>query len=164
MHRGVIAGIVAALFAAGTAHAEPAVPTFVNGLSQAVFATGSANWVNHELWVETTMDTDFDGRRDRVHVDVSRPTETETDGLKVPVVYEDSPYYAGGADITNWEVDHPIGQPPATRPRAPFFPAGNTSPVISTSHENAWVPRGFAVVHSESPGSGHSDGCPGAVR
>ena len=62
MQRGVIAGIVTALLAAGTAQAEPAVPTFVNGLSQAVFATSSANWVNHELWVETTMDTDFDGR------------------------------------------------------------------------------------------------------
>lgn len=37
------------------------------------------------------MDSDGDGRRDRVHVDVSRPTETETDGLKVPVIYEDSP-------------------------------------------------------------------------
>ena len=92
----------------------------------------SANWVNHELWVETTMDTDFDGRLDRVHVDVSRPMETETDGLKVPVIYEDSPYYAGGADVTNWAVDHEIGVPPATRPRAPFFTAGNTSPTIST--------------------------------
>ena len=138
----------------------PAVPTFVNGLSQAVFATGAANWVNHELWVETTMDSDFDGRRDRVHVDVSRPTETETDGLKVPVIYEDSPYYAGGADITNWAVNHEIGVPPDSRPRAPFFAAGNTSPTISTNHENTWVPRGFAVVHSESPGTGHSDGCP----
>ena len=160
MQRGVIAGIVTALLAAGTAQAEPAVPTFVNGLSQAVFATSSANWVNHELWVETTMDTDFDGRRDRVHVDVSRPMETETDGLKVPVIYEDSPYYAGGADVTNWAVDHEIGVPPATRPRAPFFAAGNTSPTISTIYESAWVPRGFAVVHSESPGTGHSDGCP----
>ncbi len=140
--------------------AAPAVPTFVNGLSQAVFATGQANWVNHELWVETTMDTDFDGRRDRVHVDVSRPTETETDGLDVPVIYEDSPYYADGADVTNWAVDHEIGDPPDSRPRAPFFAAGNTSPTISTSHENTWVPRGFAVVHSESPGTGHSDGCP----
>src|SRR6185295_14822676 len=38
---------------------EPAVPTFVNGLSQAVFPTGSANWINQELWVETTVDSDF---------------------------------------------------------------------------------------------------------
>ena len=158
MFRGVTAGIVAALFAAGTAQAEPAVPTFVNGLSQAVFAQGSA--VNHELWVETTMDTDLDGRRDRVHVDVSRPMETDTDGLKVPVIYEDSPYYAGGADVTNWVVDHEIGVPPASRILAPYFTAGNTSPTISTIYESTWVPRGFAVVHSESPGTGHSDGCP----
>jgi predicted acyl esterase len=140
--------------------AAPAVPTFVNGLSQAVFAQGSANWINHELWVETSMDTDGDGKLDRVHVDVSRPTETETDDLKVPVVYEDSPYYAGGADVINWDVDHEIGEPPTLRERAPFLPAANTSPVISTTHENTWVPRGFAVVHSESPGTGHSDGCP----
>jgi predicted acyl esterase len=164
MRRGTVMAsaiaVVTLLFTTGTAAAEPAVPTFVNGLSQAVFAQGSENWVNHELWVETTMDTDFDGRLDRVHVDVSRPMETQTDGLKVPVIYEDSPYYAGGADITNWAVDHEIGEPPATRPRAPYFTADDTSPTISTSHENTWVPRGFAVVHSESPGSGHSDGCP----
>ena len=160
MHKGVFAGIVIALIAAGTAQAKPEVPTFVNGLSQAVFSTNPANWVNHELWVETTMDTDFDGDLDRVHVDVSRPMETQTDGLKVPVIYEDSPYYADGADVTNWAVDHEIGVPPATRPRAPYFPAGNTSPTISTIYESTWVPRGFAVVHSESPGTGHSDGCP----
>jgi hypothetical protein len=161
MYGRITAGAVTIMLGlAGTAHAEPAVPTFVNGLSQAVFAQGSANWVNHELWVETTMDTDLDGRRDRVHVDVSRPMETQTDGLKVPVIYEDSPYYAGGADITNWAVDHEIGVPPTSRVRAPDFSADPTSPTISTIYESTWVPRGFAVVHSESPGTGHSDGCP----
>ena len=25
---------------------------------------------------------------------------------------------------------------------------------------NTWVPRGFAVVHSEAPGTGLSQGCP----
>lgn len=81
MYGRVTAGAVTIMLAlAATAKAEPAVPTFVNGLSQAVFAQGPANWVNHELWVETTMDTDFDGRLDRVHVDVSRPMETQTDG------------------------------------------------------------------------------------
>ena len=56
----------------------PAVPTFVNGMAQAVFASGTANYVNHELWVELDTDTDFDGVKDRVHVDVSRPRETDT--------------------------------------------------------------------------------------
>ena len=84
-----------------------------------------------------------------------------TDGLKVPVIFEDSPYYAGTADaFSNWVVDHELGEPPASRPATPFWAAFNTSPTISTRYESTWVPRGFAVVHAESPGTGHSDGCP----
>ncbi len=138
----------------------PAVPTFVNGMSQAVFASGTANYVNHELWVELDTDTDFDGAKDRVHVDVSRPRETDTDGLKVPVIYEDSPYYANSANVINWGVDHEIGFPPLSRQRAADFNSANTSPTISTIYESTWVPRGYAVVHSESPGTGNSTGCP----
>jgi len=140
--------------------AAPAEPTFVNGLAQPVFATAEADWINHELWVESNFDSDNDGENDRIHVDVSRPQET-ADGLKVPVIFEDSPYYAGGAAAPNFNVEHELGQPPAERIRAPDFfpPPGRTSPRISTSHESYWVPRGYAVVHAESPGSGHSDGC-----
>ncbi len=91
----------------------PAVPTFVNGLAQPVFATAEADWVNYELWVQSTFDSDGDGKNDRIHVDVSRPKETDTDGLKVPVIFEDSPYYAGGANAANWSVEHELGQLPA---------------------------------------------------
>jgi predicted acyl esterase len=136
----------------------PAVPTFANGMAQNVFSTATA--IHHELWVELDTDTDFDGVKDRVHVDVSRPAETDTDGLKVPVIYEDSPYYAGSANVRNWMVDHEIGFPPASRERAPDFNARTTSPTISTIYESTWLPRGFAVVHSESPGTGNSTGCP----
>ena len=31
---------------------------------------------------------------------------------------------------------------------------------ISNALINEWVPRGFAVVHSEAPGTGRSQGCP----
>ena len=79
----------------------------------------------------------------------------------MPVIFEDSPYYAGTApEYGNWAVDHELGFPPASRPATPFWVADNTSPTISTSYESTWVPRGFAVVHAESPGTGHSDGCP----
>ena len=125
-------------------------------MAQPVFTTATA--IHYELWVESNFDSDRDGKNDRIHVDVSRPAETDA-GLKVPVIFEDSPYYAGGADITNFDVDHELGQPPAARIKAPYFQAGNTSPQISTAHESYWLPRGFAVVHSESPGTGHSDGC-----
>jgi hypothetical protein len=41
------------------------------------------------------FDSDGDGKLDRMHTDYTIPKETQTDGLKVPVIYEDSPYFAG---------------------------------------------------------------------
>ena len=126
---------------------EPAVPTFVNGHSQAVFPTGSANWVNHELWVETEVDSDFDGKLDRIHVDVSRVRETDTDGLKVPVIMEVSPYYGGSVERRQ------LGGRP--RDRLPAGDAAVRAPNVTNDeparsrprYEATWVPRGFAVVH-----------------
>jgi predicted acyl esterase len=139
----------------------PAVPTFVNGLSQAVFSTNPADWYSGEVWVEAQFDSDKDGRKDRIHTDFTAPSEVVTDGLQVPVVFEDSPYYAGTAnDYFNWAVDHALGDPPDSRGATLAWDAFNTSPTISTRYESTWVPRGFAVVHAESPGTGHSDGCP----
>ena len=31
----------------------------------------------------------------RVHVDVTRPRQTDSEGLRVPILYGSSPYYAG---------------------------------------------------------------------
>jgi predicted acyl esterase len=163
-----VAALVATIAApSATALAPPTVavagaePTFVNGLSQPVFSTNPADWYSGEVWIEAPFDSDGDGRPDRIHADFTAPNEVNTDGLKVPVIFEDSPYYAGTADeYSNWGVDHELGSPPATRARAPFWQAFDTSPTISTRYESTWVPRGFAVVHAESPGTGHSDGCP----
>jgi predicted acyl esterase len=139
----------------------PPRPTFVDGLAQPVFSTNPADWYSGEVWVQAPFDSDHDGVPDRIHADFTAPPEARTQGLKVPVIFEDSPYYAGTAnEYSNWGVDHELGSPPATRPRAPFWTASDTSPVISTAYESTWVPRGFAVVHAESPGTGYSDGCP----
>jgi hypothetical protein len=129
---------------------QAAVPTFVNGLSQPVFSTNPADWYSGEVWVEAPFDSDNDGELDRIHADFTAPREVLTDGLKVPVVFEDSPYYAGTApQYSNWAVDHELGSPPGSRPTTPFWTARNTSPTISTSFESTWVPRGFGVVHAE---------------
>ncbi|MGH3114832.1 MAG: CocE/NonD family hydrolase, partial [Gaiellaceae bacterium] len=145
--------------AAGPAAAQVPGPVFIDGQAQPVFTAGPTTWIRQELWVESEIDSDFDGKRDRIHVDVTRVQETETIGLKVPVVFEVSPYYGGDVPVVNWAVDHEIGQPPTTRPVATptFF---DTSPIISNSHVNTWVPRGFAVVHAEGTGTGLSEGCP----
>lgn len=163
--RGVAIAVASALagglvIVSTPAYAAPAEPTFVDGLSQAVFTKSSAEWINEEAWVESEVDSDRDGRPDLVHIDVSRVPET-ADGLKVPVLMEMSPYYAGGTEVTNWPVDHEIGQPPTEKPDWPAYtPVNRTSPRISGSLENTWVPRGFAVVHAEGLGSGWSEGCP----
>ena len=113
-----------------------------------------ATWIRQELWVETTIDSDYDGKLDRIHIDVTRVQETETIGLKVPVVMEVSPYYGGNVDVVNWNVDHEIGQPPTTRPvTAPTSSTRARSSPTRTS--STWVPRGFAVVHAEGTGTGY---------
>jgi len=124
----------------------------------------SSGWIRHELWVETEFDSDGDGRPDRVHLDVTRPAQTDGEGLRVPVIYETSPYYSGvaGIDFAHfWDLRQEVGG--EAPPRDPF-PATiehiESQPRISNSHVATWVPRGFAVVHSQSPGTGQSQGCP----
>ena len=138
-------------------------PIFEDGEAQIVpeFAD-STTWVRQELWVETDFDSDGDGVPDRVHVDVTRPGATEA-GLKVAVVYESSPYYSGigGLDFQYfWDIRQEVGEPPPARTVMPSIGHIGEQPVISDSHVATWVPRGFAVVHSQSPGTGQSQGCP----
>jgi X-Pro dipeptidyl-peptidase len=136
-------------------------PVFVNGMAQVVPAfADSTQWIRQDLWVETDFDSDRDGRNDRVHVDVTRPRQTETEGLKVPVVYGSSPYYAGVAR-TNvfWNVRQELGEPSPPRGAMLAAPYDSTRTRISNALVRTWVPRGFAVVHSDAPGTGRSQGC-----
>ncbi len=136
-------------------------PLFENGQAQIVEAfADTATWIREQLWVEAEFDSDGDGAMDRLHVAVVRPAASD-DGLPVPVVYESSPYYSGTAGSTSffWDVEHDPGTPPPPRGDAPDV-AQRVRPGISNSHVDTWVPRGFAVVHSEAPGTGLSQGCP----
>jgi X-Pro dipeptidyl-peptidase len=122
-------------------------PRFEHGAAQPVYSRSRAAWVRQELWVTTAVDSDRDGRRDRVHFEVTRPAATRR-GLKVPVIYEVSPYFAGIRDVRMHEVDRPLF--------VPYPPAG----AAADADASTWVPRGFAVVHAESLGTGGSTGCP----
>lgn len=153
------------LLAAGAldAAAQKTVPVFTNGQAQVVpgFAD-PALWIKERLWVETQFDSDFDGKMDRMHVDVTRPRQTETEGLKVAVVYESSPYFAGTSGDRKylWDVKQEVGAPPPPRTDQPAPPFKSDRAAVSNSEVNNWVPRGFAVLHSEAPGTGLSQGCP----
>ena len=142
---------------------EKAVPVFKDGEAQIVEAfKNPKDWLRHDLWVETSFDTDGDGRLDRMHVDVSRPAQTESEGLKLPIVYISSPYFAGVAPDTEgafWNVKHELGEKVADIVHPEVTRRGKR-PIISNSHIKTWVPRGYIVVHSSSPGTGLSDGAP----
>jgi X-Pro dipeptidyl-peptidase len=138
-------------------------PRFVDGQAQIVDAFNQpTEWIREHLWVETTFDSDKNGRKDRVHVDVTRPKQTESAGLKVAVIYESSPYFAGTAegDSIMWDVNQEVGAEPKPRTAHPEIAFDPNRKMISNSYVNQWVPRGFAVVHSEAPGTGLSQGSP----
>ena len=139
-----------------------ATPVFVDGEAQVVEAF-KTNWIRHDLFVETEFDSDNNGKPDRMHVDVTRPMQTDTEGLKVPVVYVTSPYFCGtlgaAGDDFFWDPEQELNAPQEIHDKAPPIKQQKKSTIISNSHTQKWVPRGFAVVHSCSPGTGLSQGC-----
>lgn len=142
---------------------EKATPIFRDGEAQIVKGfKDQSQWIRHDLWVETEFDTDGDGKLDRMHVSVTRPKQTDTEGLKLPIIYVTSPYFAGvakGGKELFWGVNHELGE----MGKEPFHPQVKRigkRPIISNSHIRKWVPRGYIVVHSSSPGTGLSQGAP----
>jgi X-Pro dipeptidyl-peptidase len=136
---------------------------FINGEAQVVDAfRNPRDWIREDLFVEAPFDSDGDGRNDRLHVCVTRPKQTE-DGLKVHVIYETSPYFTGvGSNDKDcfWDPRHELGaEPPMHKEMAPIQ-TRVSRPRLSNSEIRNWLPRGFAVVHSSSPGTGLSQGCP----
>jgi len=155
---------LAMLAAAVPAAAQPApeadVPGIVveGGLTQPVFSFSDA--IEQTLWVEAPIDTDGDGVRDRVMFQVSRPAETETHGMKVPVVMEVSPYRQGVWGAAPFHQDFRlISQLPQEDLRHPSQ-RGIPRPDLPTAWDNYYVPRGYGVVIAQSVGTGASTGCP----
>ena len=143
---------------------EKSVPVFKDGEAQIIPAfEDSEKWIRHDLWVEAEFDTDGDGKLDRMHVAVTRPYQTDTEKLKLPVIYvSSSPYFAGVApdvDGVFWDVKHELGAMAKERVHPEVIRRGKR-PIISNSHIKTWVPRGYILVHSSSPGTGLSQGAP----
>lgn len=155
-------------FALQISSAQSPQPIFRNGEAQIVPEfSSSENWIKEELWVETTFDSDGDGRLDRMHVFITRPVQTANGDLKLPVVYTTSPYYGlklwaflGLFDKKyNWNVKHEIGDTPKMH-KHPNRGTRDKRPFMAFYMDNTWVPRGYVMVYSSSPGTGLSDGAP----
>ena len=160
----VIALCAAALAAVSTAPpamAQDAPPGIVvaDGVTQPVFTFDDA--VEQRVYVETQVDSDDDGALDRVAIDISRPRESGTAGLKVPVIFEHSPYREDvWFDVPYHDVhvdELPQSSPGRTGDRDG---AARPTPDLPGSLDNYYVPRGYAVVLGQSIGTGASDGCP----
>ena len=140
------------------------VPIFKDGEAQVVKGFEDPDyWIRHDLWVEAEFDSDNNGKLDRMHVSVTRPRQTETEGLKLPVIYVSSPYFAGTGDSGReyfWDPHQEVGEDPPERKIQPPVKRKGIRPIISKSHAKSWLPRGYIVVHSSSPGTGLSQGCP----
>jgi X-Pro dipeptidyl-peptidase len=145
------------------AYAQQVKPFFKKGESQIVAEFNQpSEWIKEELWVQTNFDSDANGKLDRMHVFLTRPLQTKTQGLKLPVIYTTSPYFAGtGGDSKSyyWHVNHEIGATPPPH-KHPVAKRIANRPLESYYQDLDWVKRGYITVYSSSPGTGFSDGAP----
>ena len=154
---------LAALAAVAPAAAAQTPPPWLNvqdGVTQPKFAFENA--IEETLYVQTRLDTDADGRNDRLRIRISRPAETQTENYKVPVIFELSPYRGDFGNAVNHPVD--VDQLPQERGsqfrRALAASSSARGDLPGSSLDNYYVPRGYAVVLGESIGTFNSDGCP----
>ena len=72
----------------------PSMWDAATGRTAAAFSNSDDRVIQEEVWVEAPIDTDFDGKRDLIHVIIRRPIETKPDngGLKCPALIAITPY------------------------------------------------------------------------
>ena len=170
----LLAALVSLPLASVTGFASAAAerPVFVDGEAQPIFDLKDV--VKESVFVRAPVDSDRDGSDDEVYAEIVRPGAT-TRGLKVPVVYLNSPYFSGGNDVANHSVDVELYVPgrqgayeqrDGTRLKAQADEriaaavGPNAEPIRSGRYEDYFIARGFAVVYAESLGTGKSSGCP----
>ncbi|MEJ2857023.1 MULTISPECIES: Xaa-Pro dipeptidyl-peptidase [unclassified Saccharothrix] len=147
-------------------------PVFKDGEAQPVFDPKDV--VKESVWVRAPVDSDRDGRDDEVYTEVVRQKATDR-GLKVPVVFFNSPYFSGGNDVANHNVDVELYVPnkhggydkrdgsvlkAQADERIAAAVGPNAGPIRSGRYEDYFISRGFAMVYAESLGTGKSSGCP----
>ncbi|MGW5654830.1 Xaa-Pro dipeptidyl-peptidase [Streptomyces humi] len=104
-----------------------------------------ADAIREAVWVDTGLDSDGDGKTDRVAADIVRPAEPAAQGRKVPVIMDASPYYSccgrgNESQLKTYDAQGNVVQ-------MPLF------------YDNYFVPRGYAFVGVDLAGTNRSDGC-----
>ncbi|QSB04872.1 CocE/NonD family hydrolase [Natronoglycomyces albus] len=106
------------------------------------------NAITEFVYVQSDMDSDGDGRPDRIGVAIMRPAETDH-GAKVPVIAQPSPYYNLSSSSMSAQSDFHIPLADGFEPRH-----------FSSWYGNYFVPRGYAYIEPEMQGTASSEGCP----
>lgn len=124
--------------------------TVAGGAVLAAFATVFASFtaapafaaepIQETVYIESEMDSDGDGRLDRITAVLIRPGDTG----QVASIVRPSPYYESNVALRGSDYVDPIADPAV--------------------HFGSWideyfVPRGYAVVEVEMQGTASSDGC-----
>jgi X-Pro dipeptidyl-peptidase len=166
-----LAGLVATQSTAATPAPDPGLPRGMvvsDGMTQPVYAEDEV--INQRIWVETDIDTDADGRLDRVAIDIERPAGQQ----RVASVLTASPYWQCCQEVENHSVD--VDRLPQ---ESIFTSANNAKAGASRAEAGAlfalraaaaartvaevkarYVPRGYATVSAQTIGTADSDGCP----
>ncbi|GGT42180.1 CocE/NonD family hydrolase [Nonomuraea spiralis] len=127
---------------AASAKAGPKIEVS-GGVTQPVFSYQDA--IREHVRVKSTVDSDNDGKKDLIRVDIIRPKESGS-GLKVPVIMHESPTFdEPGA---GYENDHKKYDASGNATKFPLY------------YDNYFVPRGYAFVSVDMVGTRLSDGCP----
>ena len=130
------AALMAALLTPAVAHSAPRE-------SRPVYSYDDA--IREAVWVDTGLDSDSDGKTDRVAVDIVRPRELAAQGRKVPVIMDASPYYSccGRGNESQRKT----------------YDANGNVVQMPLFYDNYFVPRGYAFVGVDLAGTNRSDGC-----
>lgn len=152
-------------------------PIIFNGKAQAVYDT--TQLIREVVYVESAQDTDHDGQRDLLKVEITRPLESNSH--PVPTLYTASPYNQGTNDEAGEALTHDVTIPLTEKPAvnntvadtlptnrvvpAPRKVAGLTQTAEETmgnsfdySLNDYFLARGFAVAYASGIGTKDSDG------
>ncbi|GGK12770.1 Xaa-Pro dipeptidyl-peptidase [Pilimelia terevasa] len=120
-------------------------------------AAAAAPYLAERVFVETQVDSDGNGRKDRVAIDINRPASG-----KVPVVLEHTPYKDGLNDAANHNVD--VGKLPQETSfvdgEVPLRPKPIRKSNLRGLMFDELLADGYATIAGQSIGTSGSDGCP----
>jgi X-Pro dipeptidyl-peptidase len=141
---GLAAAVVAATMVGAPSALAQTAPVLEGGKTSPVF--GFADAIRERVFIESPYDSDKNGVKDIIAIDIKRPKATNA-GLKAPVIMDPSPYYStlGRGNESQLKLDK---DGDGLLDQWPLF------------YDNYFVPRGYAVILMDMIGTNNSTGCP----